>query len=541
MKKSYRFFFLFIAFLCISCASVERKKEKEITYPPVKQNKPDFSALEKPLLKADLSLLSEKAKRGRYDLVFRDAPLREVIMTIARDRGLNVVFDSTVDPNVRVSMDVRGVTFEQALKLITEPYGVYYIVDGNILWVFKDKIITEIFKLKTLNIKRAVAVTSSIQSGGTSAGEGAGGVFSTTTTTTNEFNIWEDVGCNLCAILGLECRLGGTGGGRGGAAGSVIVRICSEGKKFVAINRTTGHVIVSASVGDLKKIKEYMDITQASLNKQVILDVKIIEVVLSNKFQYGVDWTKVFDNVFRSKGNYSVRFVQSSTAGGELLPIPGFSAFSIYPTGTVQNPFNLIINALKVYGDVHVISSPRLAVANNQAAVIKVGEDMKFVTDVSSESAVTEGATTVGCDVDTETYFVGVSLTLTPYIDETGEVTLFIHPNVTELKDVRRFTSECGNVPIEEPVFDVRELDTIVKVRDNETLVIGGLIKNTSSNKVYVTPGLSKIPIVGELFKRKEREKEKAELVIFITPHVIYNTTPLKAFRWNNNVEIIGE
>ncbi len=533
-----RGFSLLLILLLFACATTKKKQKRSFSFPAVKQNRPNLSVLEKPVMSADLSLLREARAKGRYNLVFRDAPLREVIMTIARDRGLNVVFDETVNPNVPVSMDVRGVTFEQALKLVTEPYGVSYVLDGNILWIFKGKILTKIFKLYTVNIERTVRVSSSVQSGGgvgAGGGEMPGGTFSTDTETLNVFRIWNDVGCNLCALLNLSCS--------SAKAGKFdMIKICEDKSKgkFVAINRTTGHIIVSATQAELKEVGRYLDITDSSLRKQVVLDVKIVEVLLSDKFGLGIDWSKVFDNVFRSKINYSVSIIQNSTPGN-MLPIPGFTTFRIEPVGATQNPFNLMINILRQYGNVHVISSPRLAVVNNQAAVIKVGSDMKFVTDVNTETSVYENTNIIGCDVDTETYFVGVSLTLTPYVDESGEVTLFIHPNVTELKDVRRFRSECGEVPIEEPVFDVRELDTVVKVRDGDTLVIGGLIKNSANKVKLETPFLGKIPGIGKLFTREEKESQRAELVIFITPHVIYDVYKHRpTLKMEEMVDILG-
>ncbi|GEM_PF-3601630 len=527
------FSFVILLLLLVACAATNREvNRKKTEFPPVKQNKPDLSILEKPVMSADFSLL--KGRGEKYNLVFRDAPLREVIMTIARDRGINVVFDETVDPSIPVSMDVRGVSFEQALRLVTEPYGVSYILDDNILWIFKGRILTKIFKLHTVNIKRAVKVTSSIRSGGSEAGgeEMPGGTFTTDTQTSNEFNIWDDVGCNICALLNLNCRAA--------AGSSQVVKLCSDRRKFVAVNRTTGHIIVSATQRELREVEKYIDITEASLKKQVVLDVKIMEVLLSDKFNLGVDWSKVFDNVFRSTVNYSVTIAQNS-APGEYMPIQGFTTFSIHPVGNTQSPFNLMINALREYGDVHVISSPRLAVVNNQAAVIKVGSDMKFVTDVNTETTIEGDTNIIGCDVDTDTYFVGVSLTLTPYVDESGEVTLFIHPNVTELKEVRSFRSECGDVPIEEPVFDVRELDTVVKVRDGDTLVIGGLIKNISSKRRLETPGLSQVPGLGNLFTRRDEESKRAELIIFITPHVIYGTSKTSPnWKLDSKVDILG-
>ncbi len=507
-----------LPFAIISCAPKEVKREESIKVPPVRQNKPNLSVLQKPVLAVNTKTLAEKSEKRKYTLVFRDAPLREVLMTLARDKGINVIFDETVESTKPVSLDIKGVTFHQALKIICQSYGLSYLLDGNVLWIYKNRIVTRIFKIRSVNVKRDVELSSSIESGGTSGSQGGSSSGSTgglyvSCKTSSTFDVWNDVGCNICAMLGLSCS-------QEGSTQAAATRICSGNGKFVAINRTTGHMIVGATYGEIKKVKEYMEAATSSLSKQAILDVKLIEITLNRGSEMGVDWSKIFHS-----HKYAFTFSQSSTAGGTLMPIPGFSTFSLTPRPSVKNPLSILINALSKFGKVHLISSPRIAVLNNQAAVIKIGEDMKFVTDVSSTTTVTSGGTVTGCDVDTETYFVGVSLTVTPYVDEKGDVTIYLHPSVTELKEVRLFQSECGNVPLEEPVFDVRELDTMVKVRDGDTIVIGGLIKNYSKEESYRTPGLSSIPILGSMFKREEKTIEKKELVILITPKVIYGTS----------------
>ncbi len=527
-KRSIELTTVLLLLFVFSCATGKVEKEETIKTPPIKQNKPVLTPIQKPVIKINTETLAEKNKKKRYTLVFRDAPLREVLMTLSRDKGINVVFDETVNSSTPVSLDVRDVTFDQAMKVLSQSYNFSYILDGNILWIYKNRIFTDIFKIKMVNIEREVTVSSSIESGGASSGSSSGsesegggggggggssGGFHVTTQTTTAFNVWKDVGCNVCALLGLDC-----GSTEEGSAG--VAKICSKNGRFVAINKTTGHMIVGGTYSEIEKIREYMDVTESSLNKQVILDVKLIEVTLSRGSNLGVDWNKIMHS-----HDYIINLSQSSTAEGHLLPIPSFTTFSLTPRPNLKNPINMVIHALESYGKVHVISSPRIAVMNNQAAVIKIGEDMKFVTDVSTETSTTGTATVVGCDVDTETYFTGVALTVTPYIDEKGDVTIYLHPSVSELKEVRMFQSECGDVPIEEPVFDVRELDTVVKVRDGDTLVIGGLIKNYSKENTHETPGVSKMPILGNLFKREEKSKERSELVIFITPKVIYNTT----------------
>ena len=525
-----RSFELLLLVLVVACASAHREAVKG-SFPPVPSHKLSLRRLEKPVMRADLSTLSERGGK-RFSLVLRGAPLGEVLRSLSRERGYNLVLGRGVPVDAPVTVELRDVTFSQALDVLSKSMGFAYVIDGNTLWVVKSQIDTEVFKLGVVNILRRMTVSSSISSGGSTGGEeSTGGTLSTDVSVASSFNLWTDIGCNLCVLIGLSCKGGGPGGG--------VVELCSNGEKFVAINRSTGHVIVTAQKVELERVRRYLKSVASSLEKQVVMDVRIAEVELSRGLQLGVDWSKVFNNVFKSK--YSVSFGQVSTPVGEMSPIPGFFSMGISARPEARDPFNLAVRALKKYGRVRVLSAPRIAVVNNQGAVIKVGEDLHFVTDVSSTTN-TE-TNTIGCDVDTETYFVGVSLSLVPYVDEEGIVTLYVHPNVTELRDVRTFRSECGDVPVEEPEFSVREMDTVVKVKDGDTLVIGGLIKTSYKSQDYRTPVLGDIPGLGYLFSRKERERVRTELFIFITPHVIYNPQPVRsvgAVLSGGRVDVVG-
>ncbi len=523
--------FIFSMLLLFGCANQKSQvKNKEVTFPKVNQNKISLKPLERPLLRADFSTLAKKEHR-KFDLVLRKAPLGEVLRTLLRERGYNLVFGKDVPVDEPVTVELRKVTLFQALDVLSKSLGFVYVVDGNTVWIMRGDIGTEIFKLGLLNISRGMQVSSSISSGTTGTEEGASsGSFSVQVFAANKLSVWNDVGCNICSLIGLTCSKS-TGG-----LGSVV-ELCSSGKKFVAINRSTGHVIVTAEKIELKRVEEYIKSVKASLDKQVVLDVKIAEVELKKGLQIGIDWQKVFNNVFRSK--YSVTFHQLSQPTSEISPVTPYFTMTVSSSITARDPFNMVVRALEQYGTVNVISSPRLAVVNNQGAVIKVGEDMRFVTDVSSTTN-TE-TNTIGCDVDTETFFVGVSLSLVPYVDEKGVITIYVHPNVTELKDVRTFRSECGDVPVEEPEFYVREMDTVVKLMDGETLIIGGLIERRNSTTKYKTPLFSDIPLVGNLFTRHEKTSGRTELFVFITPHVIYNPYAPKASIGSYvNADIVG-
>ena len=275
---------------------------------------------------------------------------------------------------------------------------------------------------------------------------------------------------------------------------------------------------------------------QEIAQRQVILEAKIVEVQLFDAFRSGINWVSVSQN---SSGD--------TTTFGQLAPPPGFtgdpadlggSPVTLQPGNPITGfttstlggaftmafdigDFNAFLELLEIQGDTRVLSSPRVSTLNNQKAVIKAGTDEFFVTDVSSNT-VTGTSSTTSRDVELTPFFSGIALDVTPQISADGEVTLHIHPTVSEVSDQQKVLTISGETDTLPLAFSqIRESDSIVKARSGQIIVIGGLMRSSTSDESFGTPILSKIPGLGGLFKSTRSVERKTELVILLKPIVI--------------------
>ena len=262
-------------------------------------------------------------------------------------------------------------------------------------------------------------------------------------------------------------------------------------------------------------IKEYLGATQQGLNRQVILEAKIVEVSLNESFQAGIDWRKINaqsnGDAFTFGQQGQVLFTRSATA-----PLNGI--FSAVYQGS---DFDAALDLLKTQGDVQVLSSPRVSTVNNQKAVIKVGSDEFFVTDVST-TTVTGTSTATTPSVTLTPFFSGISLDVTPQINRTGEIVLHIHPVISEVEDQQKsITLGQDEFSLPLALTNVRESDSIVRANDQQVIVIGGLMQNRIQTDVNSVPLLGDIPVVGSVFSQTREFLVKSELVILLKASLV--------------------
>jgi MSHA biogenesis protein MshL len=290
--------------------------------------------------------------------------------------------------------------------------------------------------------------------------------------------------------------------------------------------------------GELRDIEAYLNDAQDSLQRQVILEAKVIEVDLNDSFQSGIDWAAISSSRDLAIGNSGlvrgVGRVLADEAGTSLLDAAGNAVISssldvsnipysnLFAVGSSSSTFASLITLLSTQGNVHVLSSPRVSTVNNQKAVIKVGSDEFFVTEVSSDSTSTASGTTSNPELTLTPFFSGIALDVTPQISKTGEVILHIHPSISEVDDQLKVIT-LGGETFELPLAlsTVRESDSIVKAQNGQVIVIGGLMKNTSSDELGALPGAADIPFLGEAFKQKRKLNRRSELVILLRPIVV--------------------
>jgi MSHA biogenesis protein MshL len=295
-------------------------------------------------------------------------------------------------------------------------------------------------------------------------------------------------------------------------------------------------------------VAQYLQRTQGSLQRQVILEAKIIEVELSDEFQSGINWGALVQNggdiaTFGQIGGGSFFSEEVSSIAGNssnLNPadpaqMDGLvtSAFGgVFSAALDFKNFQAFIEAAETQGDVHVLSSPRVSTVNNQKAVIKVGNDEFFVTDISSDT-VTGTTTTTTPDITLTPFFSGIALDVTPQISADGQITLHVHPTVSEVKDQTKIITVSGqeqSLPL--AYSSVRESDTIVRARNGQVVVIGGLMKEATRNEKAGVPWLGRVPGLGMLFRQQRDADTKSELVILLRPQVVRDSSD-----WNRAME----
>ena len=250
--------------------------------------------------------------------------------------------------------------------------------------------------------------------------------------------------------------------------------------------------------GELRDVKTYLDHAQDSMQRQVILEAKVIEVELSDSFQSGIDWAAISSNRNFSIGSSSVvdgnRGSASITDAGDVLVTSGLDvaneAFAnLFAVGTSSSTFGALITLLNTQGDAQVLSSPRVSTVNNQKAVIKVGTDELFVTDISSDTVTSNGAITSNPDLTLTPFFSGIALDVTPQISAEGDVILHIHPTVSRVVDQQKIII-VGDKEFGLPLAfsTVRESDSVVKARNGEVIVIGGMVLTPCNRPLPVVP-----------------------------------------------------
>lgn len=303
----------------------------------------------------------------------------------------------------------------------------------------------------------------------------------------------------------------------------ILKMLTVAGKQNLAINKTAGLIQVTDRPSALKRVADFLAQMSGAISRQVDLEVKLYDVTLGDQFQFGIDWQKVavvgggqFQSIASPFGDPSDL---NLTRPSFLTPGGGFNlSQSALTMGFSNKTVSAVLQALREQGQVSVISQPRLRTMNNQTAILKVGTDQPFFasrTEILSGVGGTLGQQS-GDILSTIT--VGTVLSVTPQISADGWITLDITPAITSFVGEKTAPSKQSSAPI----LDIKQSSTIVRLRDGETIVMGGLIQSSASKSTRKIPVLGDIPGLGKLFQGKFDARQKKELVIFLTPTIVH-------------------
>lgn len=539
-----------------------------------------------PPLRVEMPAADGKPLEQRFDLVVNNAPANQVFMGIVNGTRYSML----VHPDVTgaISVNLKDVTVLEALDAIREIYGYEYKVEGNRVVIQPVTIQTRIFKVNYLVGRRQGASDTRVHSGSISTTSssptstpgttpGAGGTTSTVqesssiyTATRNDF--WADLEDSVRTVIGCKMptrTVGGGSGAMGGTGGASAAQRNVEtvsgrgvdgcdGGRSVVINPQSGVVVVRAMPAEQRDVSVFLNASQLSVERQVILEAKILEVELNDGYQAGVNWAGIANlgrssvsigrssSGFRTNSgtNTGVQLVTSTLdANGVPTPTSAIDGFTYNPLLTATNGvfgfaianqnFASLLEFLQTQGNVQVLSSPRIATLNNQKAVLKVGTDEFFVTSVSTTTT-TGTSTTTTPTVTLQPFFSGIALDVTPQIDENNIITLHIHPSVSKVSTVNKLVDlgSAGSMNLPLASSNVSETDSIIRAQDGQVVAIGGLMKQTMSEARSQVPGVGDVPFLGSLFRQTNQGAAKKELVILLKPTVIQGDGS-----WQQNIQ----
>jgi MSHA type pilus biogenesis protein MshL len=435
------------------------------------------------------------AKEKLYSLTVRDADLKEVLFAFSKDNGVNVIVDPKIEG--KVTADLKKVTLNAALDALLKPLELDYFQEGNIIRISKPKMVTRTFVLNYLTTIRSG--TASVRGiGGSSGGATTSTGTGVTSTTTGGGSLVSQVKTEDSADLWKDIR-------------DEIKNILSpEGK--ILINKMSASLVVTDYPKVLREVDRFIQKVEETVQRQVYIEAKVIEVQLNNNFQLGINWKQAF-SVANISGSINQTLTATTTQNTPIGIVPGYAALNNVQIGVGNNiDTTLLLNALAVQGKIDVISSPKVSTLNNQKAIIKAAtEDVYF--------DVTTAAGTPPITTATPKYItIGVILDVTPQIDADGTIIMDIHPSVTEKTN----TIIYPGTQQEAPVISVRETQTIVRVKEGQTILIAGLMQSKEKETLTGMPCLMNIPVGGQAFRQTRKDKIKTEIIILITP-TVYN------------------
>lgn len=456
----------------------------------------------------------------RYTVVVNEVPVRELLFALARDADIDI--DIVGDITGTVTLNAVDATLPRLLERISLQAAIRYRLEDDYLEIAADEPYLESYPVSYVNLDRdsSSSVDTSTQIASTGFGDqqggGSAGGNNSRTTVTNESSqrLWQTLRRNLGGILNVEVADGNQ----------------PDSDRYIMLNREAGYITVRATQRQHREVQRYLDRIMASVRRQVLIEATVVEVTLSDRYQAGVDWS------FLSNEVGGLDLLESNLIGSSLQNAPNVVG-EIVGTDVDGGTLTATLRALETFGDVQVMSSPKIIAMNNQLAVLKVVDNrVYFTVDVETDTTET-GTVNRTFETEVNTVPVGLVMTVTPHIDAHDEVLLNVRPTVSRILGfVNDPNPELALANVENPVpeIQVREMESLLRVDSGQVAVIGGLMQDSLDQTRRDVPGLGRLPLIGRLFSYRDDTVEKTELIIFMRPVVINKASldgDFKAYR----------
>lgn len=436
-----------------------------------------------------------------FTVVATDLPASELLFALARDARLNLDIDPAITG--RVSINAIDQTLPQILKRISRQVSLRYYIDGPNLVVEQDKPFTRVYRIDYLNMSRTTSSSVGIETALATATEGASGDSSTSVDNDATNDFWKSLEANLALLAK-----------RDGSEGVIIS------------NRESGTISIRATSAAHEDIQRFVDQVTSSARQQVLIEATVVEVTLNDDFQAGVDWSRIANGEGWSVGQ---DLLGSTTTLGSLATGGPVAEASYFNTNGDRD-INAAIRALDAFGDVSVMSSPKIMALNNQTSILKVADNTVYfeIDATSNTTSGTNAVVTQTFNTTPRTVPIGFVMSVTPFITADDEVILNIRPTITR---ILRFVNDpnptlaAAGVVSQIPEIQVREMESVLRVNSGNTAVIGGLMQDSVNTSDSGIPGLHDARGFGLLFGTKTRSYGKTELVIFLRPRVLDNAS----------------
>lgn len=423
--------------------------------------------------------------------------IMDVVENITDECKMTVIF---ADSSVRATLDkklnyinVTDFSLKDLLDLILSENNIFYELKNNQQILKLAHLKTKTYFIDYVSFSERKSTSNKVVKTGSAGNSEGGGDGSTTMNFTSDFLFWTKISEEIGYILQRD---------------EDIYQVQSK----VLINQEAGMLTVTGTKKQLNRVEKYVQSLMGRLHKEILLEAKIIEVMYSNDHTEGIDWSEFELSI--SGSSDALRSRVSNTIVNDTFKDPNY---------LVGYNFSMdgLISFLKTQGDVNIVSNPKVMTLNNQPAIINVGTEVNYrfqtesTTDLSSDS----GNTAISYENDST--FVGVTLDITPQVTKNDYIILKINPTVSELVDTdAKYIDESG-IPVLAPDIKIKQLSSIVKVKNNNKVVIGGLIGKHDTVEDTSVPGLSSIPLFGKAFQSHSKVVTKGELIIVITPRIV--------------------